>query len=320
MNIIPPITINNTFFSIYNVIKLFLKSLHNEELEDIMKTGFVILNYNSYDLTRKIVETVSNYDLIDLIVIVDNNSTDKSFDKLKDLQNENVKVCNTYFNGGYSYGNNIGAKICAQNNIDIMFICNPDVEIEKKDINIIINAFNKYDYSLLSGVEYDINGNISKPEIWHLMDYKDDILDCFFLGRRYSKKKKNVKLNTHELIQKVDMVKGSFFAVKLKDFMEVGMFDESVFLFCEERILAKKFEIYKKKIGIVTKAKYFHNHSTIINKIHKAKYKQIKILYKSRYYYNKKYNKKGKVSLLLLKLAMLISLFEYQLHEMIFEK
>ncbi|MTV75018.1 hypothetical protein GM540_13810, partial [Streptococcus pneumoniae] len=80
----------------------------------------------------------------------------------------------------------------------------------------------------------------------------------------------------------VDLVKGSFFAVRLSDFHDVGYFDESVFLFCEERILAKKLQKANKKIGILPEAKYYHNHSTSINEKYKKKKEQIVLLYNAR--------------------------------------
>ena len=51
-----------------------------------MKTGFVILNYNSYNLTSKLAAAVSAYRNIDLVVIVDNKSTDDSYEKLKKMR------------------------------------------------------------------------------------------------------------------------------------------------------------------------------------------------------------------------------------------
>lgn len=42
-------------------------------------------------------------------------------------------------------------------------------------------------------------------------------------------------------IQNAEKLDGSFFAFRLKNFLEVGGFDENIFLYCEERILGKRF-------------------------------------------------------------------------------
>ena len=210
-----------------------------------MKCGFVILNYNSWDLTKKLALSVSKYEKIDYVIVIDNCSSNDSYFEMKDIENNKIVVKKTEKNGGYSYGNNYGAKVCSELGIDIMFISNPDVEIDESDINLILKGMNDVRYSVLTGVEYDINGIISDPPIWKLSSYKDDLLDCFYIGRKISKK--NIKVNYMKKIQDIDIFKGSLFAVRLKDYLDVGGFDESVFLFCEERILS-------------TRARYYHRH------------------------------------------------------------
>lgn len=285
-----------------------------------MKSGFVILNYNSWKLTRSLAEKVSGFSRIDKVIIVDNVSTDNSYEHLKQLQSDTIEVVLSNKNGGYSYGNNIGAKVCKKQNIDILFIANPDVDIEEADIFKIMEAFKNSDFSILSGIEYDINGHVSKPVLWKLMTYTDDLLDCFFLGRKLLRLKNKIQLEKNLEIQNAEMVKGSFFGVRLKDFLQLNGFDEGVFLFCEERILAHKFINAGKKIGIVTGAKYYHNHSASINKTYKAVASQIKLLYKSRIYYNNHYSRIGKFKRILLIFAMKISILEYRLSDFIKKK
>jgi len=43
-----------------------------------MKTGFIIINYNDFDSTKKLIDNIKNYSVIDKIIVVDNNSTDDS--------------------------------------------------------------------------------------------------------------------------------------------------------------------------------------------------------------------------------------------------
>jgi len=214
-------------------------------------------------------------------------------------------------NGGYAYGNNYGAKKALELNTDILFIGNPDVDVEEKDVDKILDGFKTEEYSIISGIEYDINNNLSNPPVWKLHTYGDDILDCFYFGRKISKTKKGYQIDYSKTIQRVDIVKGSFFAVKLEDFIEVGGFDENTFLFCEERILAKKFLLKGKKLGIVTDAKYNHNHSESINRAYKKIYRQISILHNSKLYYYKTYTEISGLKILVLKICMAISKIEY---------
>lgn len=274
-----------------------------------MKCGYVILNYNTWKMTKKLALLVSNYKRIDYVIVIDNCSPDDSFEKLKEIQTEKIVVVKSDKNGGYSYGNNFAALICKNLKIDIMIVSNPDVQIEEYDMNIILEHFYKTNYSVLTGVEYDINRDISFPPIWKLASYGDDLVNCFYFGRRYSKSKSVVDYNVD--VQPIRIFKGSFFAIRLVDFLDIGGFDENVFLFCEERILSKKLLSNELKIGLVTNAKYYHNHSESINAAYKNKIDQIKMLYKSRMYYQSMYNNIGIYKTIILRVAMMVSLFEY---------
>lgn len=280
-----------------------------------MKVYFLILNYNSWELTKKLATKVCEYDCVNQVVIVDNDSSDCSYKKLKEIENIQIKVYQTDRNGGYSYGNNYGARICGKEKCDILLISNPDVDIDEKDVLKILNAFQDKKYALLSGVEYDYKKHISKDPIWNFPSYKDDLLYCYILGRKIPKK--HAEIDFSKQIQQTEIVKGSFFAVRMEDFVEVGGFDENVFLFCEERILARKLMDKGKRIGLVTGARYYHNHSASINKQYKSVTPQMKILYKSILYYYKKYTHIGIIKETILKLSMVVSLTEYKIRDVI---
>ena len=47
------------------------------------KLGMVIVNYNDFDLTKRLLNNVKDYKCLNHIVVVDNNSSDNSFEKLK---------------------------------------------------------------------------------------------------------------------------------------------------------------------------------------------------------------------------------------------
>ena len=74
--------------------------------------GIVILNYNSFSDTIKLVEKLRLQSLAKdlLIIIVDNASPNNSFKHLKPLEKKfsNVKVLQTGENLGYAKGNNFG--------------------------------------------------------------------------------------------------------------------------------------------------------------------------------------------------------------------
>ena len=53
---------------------------------------FVIINYNTKALAEKLVANVKDYQSISKILIVDNASTDDSYQELKKLENDRIEV------------------------------------------------------------------------------------------------------------------------------------------------------------------------------------------------------------------------------------
>ena len=72
-----------------------------------MNVGIVILNYTDSETTVKLLDMIKEYKILESIVVVDNNSTDNSYEVLKKFENNKIKVIKSKMNKGYGYGNNI---------------------------------------------------------------------------------------------------------------------------------------------------------------------------------------------------------------------
>lgn len=96
----------------------------------------------------------------------------------------------------------------------------------------------------------------------------------------------------------VECICGAFFAIKYNIFKKVGFFDDNVFLFYEEDILASKL----KKIGYsemsLNNISFIHFESQTINRV-LSYYNKIKRLQISKMYYQKKYNNINKFQIFL---------------------
>ena len=75
-----------------------------------MKNGIVIVNYNDYKTTKRLIDNIRDYKVFDKIVIVDNKSSDNSLKELKKLENKRIVVIDSGKNKGYSYALNVGCK------------------------------------------------------------------------------------------------------------------------------------------------------------------------------------------------------------------
>ena len=66
--------------------------------------------------------------------------------------------------------------------------------------------------------------------------------------------------NSPEVLNQVRAVEGSLFFIRTEDFESIGLFDEKIFLFLEEDILAVKMSRLRKKIGVLNNVTWIHNH------------------------------------------------------------
>lgn len=281
--------------------------------------GIVILNYNDSENASNLANHVKKYSNVGKVFIIDNCSTDGSIKTLKNRfdKDSKVQVLQTERNGGYAYGNNYGIKALKASGEDIALVCNTDVEFTEKFADACIDAL-KHGYSMVSGLMKNSDGSKMFTLNYKISEYKDDLKNCFFIGRKIGERKKKKELNLKtdkKIIRDVELLPGSLFVVNIDDFFDVGGLDENTFLYCEERILGRRMERSGKKIGLLMYVDYLHIGSSSISKSYNDIYKRVKLLYQSRMYYQKTYNEIGIVKFIILKAAMSVSLLEYKIRD-----
>ena len=69
-----------------------------------IRINCVILNFNDGETVSRLVHMIHDYDYLEKIVLVDNHSTDDSWEQLQVLKDEKVDLIRTEKNGGYGYG------------------------------------------------------------------------------------------------------------------------------------------------------------------------------------------------------------------------
>ena len=259
--------------------------------------AIVILNYNDYITTENLISQISDYRSIDLIVVVDNKSTDGSFDILKKLSSDKIHVIQTDHNGGYGYGNNYGVVYAERLGAKYVAISNPDVEFSEKCFISLVNALEEdQKCSCVAPLSYTPNGSLSPAIAWKQPGAFIETMTMSVIMIRLLRKLTHYKLssfsNSNDVV--VDIVPGSFLMVNTKLFIEAGMYDEGVFLYCEEKILAARF----RKINAITKLllteSYIHHHSVTINKNIKSHFNKTMTWMRSKEYFIRNYLYKDK--------------------------
>lgn len=269
-----------------------------------MKNAIVIINYNDFKTTLRLFENIKNYKCFDMIVIVDNSSSDDSYLNLKQIKAKNLSVIQTSQNKGYSSAINFGCDYLLKK----YKRCN--IAISNSDIIINREADLKKLFSYVSDKNVVVGPTIiQKNELsrgWKLPTIKDDIALNLPNHRKYEKKHL-LYPDSHysDDTSKVDAVSGSFFIINSDFYQQMNKFDENVFLYYEENILGKKVKQLKKQTIVVNKINIIHDHSLTIDK-NISKLKKYNMLKKSQYYYEKKYNKANIIMLGILKLSVFI--------------
>lgn len=315
----------------------------------MLTLGIVILNYKNYKLTLTLLNHIKDFPEIDHIVVVDNNSPNESYELLVKHQSEKVSVIQSGHNGGYSYGNNYGAKYLIGNfNVDIIGIANPDVIFGHELLKRIKELFECYpDYAVLTGLQSDHRfGNIAanfwddENTAWQIIgSLCHELFIRPFVNFSRMLFRKNVMkpdrhytrlqeiINSPVEVNRVWGVGGCLFFIRRSDFEAAGMFDEEVFLYHEEHILAFRINRYLwKKEGIVNTIEFVHDHrdpenEPLISKLNRSM-KYLNYMNSSAVHYFNNYITDSRLLqityLLLLKLRRLKSQISYWIKRLIY--
>jgi GT2 family glycosyltransferase len=187
----------------------------------VPKVGVVVLNYNGNDVLYNCLESLSscNYGRLE-IVIVDNASGDRSFEKakkkfsgMKFLQNEN--------NLGFSKGNNVGIVYALENKCDYVLLLNNDTKVENHFLHELIRIGEKF------------------PEIGILspLIFKGEGERVWFSGGNVDWLRMKTKHRTDQIMgdfRQSNFITGCAMLVKKEVFEKIGMIDEDYFLYWED--------------------------------------------------------------------------------------
>ncbi len=268
-----------------------------------MKVVFIILNYKTYQDTINLTKKMYNDGLEDkCVLVVDNASPNESYKALKEQLGElkNVEVIASKTNGGYAKGNNIGLRYAKKYNPKYMCIINNDVLFSMETIDHLCEWYEKIPSvafiaprQILPDGSEALFPNMDVPTFWtDLSQYNP-----FNKKIHYYEENCNIKG-----VNEIGIIPGAFIFANYNLFESLGFFDESTFLFCEERFIAKKAQLAGLKNYIILSETYLHNHSTTIKNEASIK-KQRQMIHEGRCLYHKKYAKMPALSVGILNMA-----------------
>ena len=288
----------------------------------LKKLGIVILNYNNFTDTINLVKSLCLQTALESthIVVVDNKSTDNSFQKLKGLKKLNTKIdiIQSKSNLGYANGNNIGLRFLEKLNIDYVAILNNDIIIKDKLLfaKLISEFENIRNIGFIAPVEIDSGGIVNQYCARKKPSFVQEILNTFLLYVYLFPKISSYKINVKQSKVQVDILSGAFLFTSYKVFKNIGFFDPGTFLFLEERIISEKVSKLGLKQYVLPKLNYEHKTSESIDKKF-SNIEQQKIYNDSLIYYIKNYSNNGAIKSMIIRMFLNSKILQFRIYNFV---
>jgi len=198
-------------------------------------------------------QTYKNYN----VILVDNNSSDNSIKLAKKLYPK-IKIIANNINCGFAKGNNLGIKEALKNiNVKYIACLNIDVEVDKDWLKELVKVG-------------DSNENYGSVQSLILLNDDRNKINTsgniiHFLGFGYCGKYKHDKSEEKE-IREINYASGSAVLYSRKALEEIGLFDETLFMYHEDLDLGWRFLIAGYKNVLAPKSLMYHKYSFSKNK------------------------------------------------------
>jgi GT2 family glycosyltransferase len=213
------------------------------------KASVVIVTYNSARYIDACLKSVLSNDPFEVIV-VDNSSTDGCVDKIRN----GFPIVNIIENGanlGYGHAVNIGSKEVKG---DILVILNPDTKVSEGWLNKLID------------VVVTEERLIAVPRI---LIYDGSMVNTrgnsdHFTGLTFTK---GLGMNPNEVPDELNVsgISGACFAMRTKDFLRLGGFDEELFLYMEDAELSWRAHAHGFAFVYVHDSVVYHDYKLNVN-------------------------------------------------------
>jgi len=230
--------------------------------------SIVILNYNNVNLLKKCIKSILDAQIkIDYeLIVVDNNSRDKSKEFLSQLNLSQIKmqvVLNNH-NSGYAAGNNQAIKL-AQG--DYIFICNPDIIVLQGSIEKLYSYLKSHSDVGIVGPQLLNLDRTVQYSCCRFPHWYTPFLRRTFLGRLPLLKKKledYLMLDySHKEEKDVDWMIGAALMFNKNVFEKLGGFDERYFLYFDDVDLARRIWKEDKRVVYLPNIQMIHAHQRL---------------------------------------------------------
>ena len=252
-----------------------------------MDLSVVIVNYQTFELTKNTVDSILGHDYpFSLeIFVVDNASGDDSLARLKDYFGDKVKFISSRENNGFAAGNNQALRLATGR---YQLLLNSDTIVWENTLDSIYGYMEaNTDVGacgcrvLLENGELDMACKRSFPNV------KNSFIRLFHIPTKSEDDNYNLTNLPDDGVYEIDCLTGAFMFMRKEALDEAGLLDETFFMYGEDIDLCYRIKQAGWKIVYYGKSKITHLKGASSKK---QKSKLIYEFYRAMYIYYKKHH------------------------------
>ena len=222
--------------------------------DNSIDVSIIIVSWNVKELLLESIKSIkqhTNYINYEIIVI-DNNSSDDSVNAIKN-EYPDIRLIENKQNKGFGVANNQGVKVARGK---YLVFLNPDTKLLYNIIPKLINTKENSGAFLIGPEQINHRNKVgSNCGRTHPLVFLSMLIENSLLKHKPPEKRIILKG-----LFKMKVLIGAFWLIKKSDFINLGMFDETVFMYTEEIYICNKIN---KKGGIILLDRneyYYHYH------------------------------------------------------------
>lgn len=204
----------------------------------------LIVNYKTPDLTAEAVRSVLAEPELHQAIVVDNASGDESVTKLRHAfrGNSKVRIIDSERNGGFGYGNNLAAQASTAT---FLFLLNSDAYIRPGALGLMIDKLRDPKIGVVAPAVFLTDGKTPQPGGFGRFPTPWRILS------RQSTKPVPMP--------EAEWATGAALMVRREDFLKLGGFDVSIFMYFEDVELCHRFAEHGLSLAFEPLAQVIHH-------------------------------------------------------------
>jgi len=252
-----------------------------------MNLSVVIVNYQTFELTRDTVNSVLGYDypFSVEVVVVDNASGDDSLARLKDYFKDDVTFIASGENRGFAAGNNLALKDLSS---DYVLLLNSDTIVWENTLENIYNYMENHPDVGACGCRVRLeSGELDKACKRTFPNVKNSFFRLFHIPTKSKDDNYNLTNLPDDEVYEIDCLTGAFMFMRNDALKQAGLLDETFFMYGEDIDLYYRIKHAGWKIVYYGKSSITHLKGASSKK---QKNKLIYEFYRAMYIYYKKHH------------------------------